>query len=105
MEALQNACKHAGPTARVSIDVHEDEGALVFEVTDDGAGFEPDDQARGSGFVNMGDRLGTLGGSLRVESAPGRGTTITGSVPVQSGQNRQVVVAVSPADVSSVGPG
>ena len=74
VEALQNACKHAGSTASVTIGIHEDESALVFEVTDDGAGFDPDGQAEGAGFVNMRDRLGTLGGSMRVESSPGHGT-------------------------------
>ncbi len=81
MEALQNACKHAGESVSVSIAVHQDADALVFEVADDGSGFDPDAQAPGAGFVNMGDRLGTLGGSLRVESAPGRGTKVTGTLP------------------------
>jgi signal transduction histidine kinase len=36
----------------------------------------------GAGFANMHDRLGALGGTLRVESAPGRGTRVTGVVPV-----------------------
>ena len=37
----------------------------------------------GAGFTNMLDRLGALGGSLRVESATGRGTRVIGSVPAQ----------------------
>ncbi len=96
-EALQNACEHAGQAASVTIDVHQDEDALVFEVSDDGAGFDPDAQEHGAGFVNMGDRLGTLGGSMRVESTPGRGTKVTGTVPVPSGHDRQLTGAVSPA--------
>ncbi|MFI5054308.1 MAG: histidine kinase, partial [Acidimicrobiia bacterium] len=39
LEALQNAAKHAGPGAQAMITVREDEGALLFEVSDDGAGF------------------------------------------------------------------
>jgi len=39
----------------------------------------------GAGFVNMADRLGALGGSLRVESAPRQGTTVSGAVPAGTG--------------------
>ena len=42
LEALQNAAKHAGEGAQAMITVREDEGALVFEVADDGAGFDMD---------------------------------------------------------------
>jgi signal transduction histidine kinase len=38
----------------------------------------------GAGFLNMADRLGALGGSLRVESAPWRGTTVSGTIPVSA---------------------
>jgi signal transduction histidine kinase len=37
----------------------------------------------GAGFTNMLDRLGALGGSLRVESAEGKGTRVVGLVPAQ----------------------
>ena len=39
---------------------------------------------RGEFFTNMLDRLGALGGTLRVDSAPGQGTRVTGSVPVRT---------------------
>ena len=39
----------------------------------------------GHGFVNMADRLGAFGGTLAVRSAPGAGTTITGSLPLPAG--------------------
>jgi len=82
LEALQNASKHAGEGATVTIRVREHAGGLEFEVVDDGAGFDADGQGLGAGFVNMSDRLGAIGGSLKVDSAPGRGTTIRGSVPL-----------------------
>ena len=44
----------------------------------------PSDTIRGHGFVNMADRLGAIGGTLCVESAPGRGTTIRGEIPLGS---------------------
>ena len=47
-----------------------------------GPGFDVRLARRGHGYVNMSDRLGAIGGSVRWESAPGKGTTITGSVPI-----------------------
>ena len=83
LEALQNAGKHAGEDAEITVRVEETHRRLVFEVTDDGAGFEPDALgARGHGFVNMTDRLGTVGGRLVVTSSPGQGTTIRGEIPL-----------------------
>jgi signal transduction histidine kinase len=82
LEALQNAGKHA-PDAHVDIRVWVDAGGLLFEVKDDGPGFDIRLAKRGHGFVNMSDRLGAIGGSVRWESQPGAGTTISGSVPIQ----------------------
>ena len=82
LEAMQNACKHAGERATIRLRVREDAGTLTFEVTDDGAGFDAAGRGLGAGFLNMADRLGAFGGRLRVDSAPGRGTRVTGTVPV-----------------------
>ena len=83
LEALQNAGKHAGEDATITVTLREDEGAVLFEVRDDGAGFPMASGAqRGHGFVNMADRVGAFGGTVRVESAPGAGTTISGRVPL-----------------------
>ncbi|HEY8081665.1 MAG TPA: histidine kinase [Acidimicrobiales bacterium] len=81
LEALQNASKHAAD-AHVVVRVWEESGGLLFEVADDGPGFDVQLAKRGQGFVNMMDRLGAIGGSVRWESRPGDGTTIRGSVPL-----------------------
>jgi signal transduction histidine kinase len=81
LEALQNAGKHAGDAATATVRVVADEGALVFAVEDTGAGFDLATGVRGHGFVNMADRLGAIGGSVEVWSAPGQGTRITGRIP------------------------
>jgi signal transduction histidine kinase len=81
MEALQNVGKHAGAGARATVRVWEDHDGLLFEVTDDGAGFEAGAQPRGSGLENMSDRLGALGGRLSLASSPG-GTRVAGAVPL-----------------------
>jgi signal transduction histidine kinase len=82
LEALQNAAKHAGDGARVTVRLHEEEGGLVFEVADDGKGFDLREGGGGAGFTNMKDRLGAIGGSVRVESSPGGGTKLSGAVPL-----------------------
>ncbi|HVF08577.1 MAG TPA: histidine kinase, partial [Actinomycetota bacterium] len=80
LEALQNAGKYAGDGASITVEVREEAGSLVFVVADDGDGFDVQGRGTGAGFTNMLDRLGALGGTLRVESAPGRGTKVTGVV-------------------------
>jgi signal transduction histidine kinase len=80
LEAIQNATKHGGPNPRITVTLVQDGDQVHFEVEDDGAGFEPE-RVKGAGLQNMQDRLGALGGSLTVRSAPGQGTVIAGSVP------------------------
>jgi signal transduction histidine kinase len=81
LEALQNVAKYAGATS-VSVRLSASNGQLAFSVTDDGVGFDPEATSRGAGLTNMTDRLAALGGVVEVESEPGRGTTVTGTVPV-----------------------
>jgi signal transduction histidine kinase len=82
LEALQNAGKHAGADAQATITVREEAGALLFEVADDGAGFDAAGALGGHGFVNMADRVGAIGGTVTVESAPGAGTVVAGRIPL-----------------------
>jgi signal transduction histidine kinase len=85
LEALQNAAKHAGDGAEATVRVWETDTVLGFEVTDNGSGFDPAGARRdGHGFVNMTDRLGAFGGTIDVSSAPGQGTTITGTIPLHA---------------------
>jgi signal transduction histidine kinase len=81
LEALQNAAKHASG-AHVDVRVWEESGGLIFSVTDDGPGFDTEVAQRGHGFVNMADRLGAIGGSVRWESGPGEGARVRGSLPL-----------------------
>jgi signal transduction histidine kinase len=82
MEAVQNVGKHAGTGARATVRIWEDQEGLLFEVTDNGAGFDSPADGRGSGLTNMSDRLGALGGRLSIASSPAGGTRITGAVPL-----------------------
>lgn len=84
-EALQNAAKHAGPEASVTVTIAEREpGWLRFEVEDDGCGFDSDTARRGAGFVSMRDRVGALGGDVDVVSTPEKGTRVRGVVRTAS---------------------
>jgi signal transduction histidine kinase len=83
LEALQNVSKYAdADTARVRL-AHE-AGRLIFEVTDDGAGFDSSTLSLGTGLQGIVDRLDTVGGSFTVVSEPGTGTTVTGTIPTTS---------------------
>ena len=80
LEALQNVAKYAAATraeVRLAASGHD----LRFEVSDDGAGFDPGSTAYGTGLQGMADRLHAHGGSLTVRSSPGAGTTILGRLP------------------------
>jgi signal transduction histidine kinase len=79
VEALQNAARHA-PGSAIQVSLAEDEGQVVFSVTDDGPGFVPATPPAGTGLRNMGDRLAALGGSCQIDSSPGVGTTIAGRI-------------------------
>lgn len=81
LEALQNSAKHA-PGATAKVRVWCDSATLFFRVVDDGPGFDPGTTPRGHGLVNMADRLGAIGGSVRWSSSPGEGVEVSGEVPL-----------------------
>jgi len=90
LEALQNAAKYAGEAATARVHVWVEDGQLKFEVEDDGSGFVSGDggEAEGAGLTNMRDRVGAVGGRLSIDSAPGRGTPVRGSLPVDAPGDR-----------------
>ena len=79
LEALTNVAKYAGAT-RATVRLSNGIGQLRFEVTDDGRGFDTTSTGYGTGLQGMADRIAAVGGELEVRSAPGAGTTITGTV-------------------------
>jgi signal transduction histidine kinase len=83
-EALANITKHAA-AAHVAVAVTVGDGRVRVEIADDGVGGA--DPAHGSGLRGLADRVETLGGTLRVESVPGRGTRLAAEIPL-GGQAR-----------------
>ncbi|MEU2380478.1 GAF domain-containing sensor histidine kinase [Streptomyces misionensis] len=82
-EALHNALRHAR-AEHVDVSVERCGGGAVLRVADDGDGFDPAAVGRAGrhlGLVSMRDRASGVGGTLTVESAPGKGTTIEMEVP------------------------
>jgi signal transduction histidine kinase len=79
LEALNNVAKYAA-ASHVDVRLWWQEGEVVFEVSDDGVGFDPAAMGYGTGIRGMADRLEALGGTLEVQSAPRVGTRILGRV-------------------------
>lgn len=81
-EAVTNAVKHAQPSAvRISLGIEG--GTLVLEVADDGCGLAPGaSDPTGNGLKNMRERMLAIGGTLVVDSAPGRGARVVFRTPL-----------------------
>lgn len=82
-EALHNALRHSG-AEHVAVTLERSGRGAVLRITDDGTGFEPQSIRRAGrhlGLVSMRDRTNGVGGTLTVQSAPGKGTTIEMEVP------------------------
>jgi signal transduction histidine kinase len=77
LEGLQNAIKHAGDGATVTIGLSGHNG-LSFDIRDDGAGCSPHQIADGHGLRNMRARLASIGGTLTVHAEPGGGVHLHG---------------------------
>jgi signal transduction histidine kinase len=81
-EALHNALRHSG-AGTVTVALSGTARRVVLEVADDGAGFDPAAATgRGRGLASMRQRAAAVGGTVRVTSAPGRGTAVRLTVPL-----------------------
>jgi signal transduction histidine kinase len=103
LEAVNNAAKHAGEGATVTVTVSMEGDWLTFSVADDGAGFDVRRATTGQGFDNMRDRVGAYGGELAVESSPGHGSCIRGRIPLPTSADPDPPERSESADVASLG--
>jgi len=76
-ESLTNVARHA-KASRVEIQVARADGRITLSVTDNGVGFDPDDDAqpKSYGLVGMRERAYLLGGTASIQSSPGKGTAV-----------------------------
>ena len=83
VEAVSNAVRHGHPS-RVQVHLAGDGDTLHATILDDGIGFDPQHRRTGTrtlGITSMRERAEALGGRFRVQSSPGRGTTVRVEVP------------------------
>ena len=85
-EALANTARHA-KAERVSVEARIEENLFTCVVTDNGSGFDPEAAMvvrsdGGQGLLGLRDRAATLSGHLEVASQPGKGSTITLTLPI-----------------------
>jgi signal transduction histidine kinase len=81
LELIQNAAKHAGPGASITVQLTREGHELAFSVHDTGRGFDHQATAKGAGLTGIQDRIDTVGGRIEISGGPGCGTTATGVVP------------------------
>jgi PAS domain S-box-containing protein len=87
-EAVTNIAKHAGAQC-ASVTLTQREGRLVLLVEDDGCGFDVAKTRRSArrvdhlGLVGMEERAALVGGTVQVESAAGKGTTVVAEIPLE----------------------
>ncbi|MBS2962067.1 HAMP domain-containing protein [Actinocrinis puniceicyclus] len=80
-EACVNAVRH-GKARHLTVSLARQDGHVELAVRDTGTGFEPTAPHAGSGLAHIRDRAGELGGTVDIDSAPGRGAALTVRVPV-----------------------
>lgn len=75
-EAMANVARHSGAST-VRLELRTEDRAVFLSIVDDGIGFDPDRPGHGVGLASMRERAEALGGELTLDSAPGRGASIT----------------------------
>src|SRR5215467_3264076 len=79
-EACTNAVRH-GNARRLAVSMTRQDGQIELAVRDTGTGFDPAAPHAGSGLAHIRDRVAELGGTMDIDSGPGRGAALTVRVP------------------------
>jgi signal transduction histidine kinase len=83
-EAIQNATKHAGRGAEVTVKLRRRARTIELTITDTGIGMSTETASDGTGIVRMRDRIEAVDGQFRLVSHPGLGTLIHATIPHQA---------------------
>ena len=99
-EALTNVAKHARATA-CRVYLQRLPNTVLITIEDDGAGFDPAEMqgrsgTRGLGLVGIRERVAQLRGTLRLETAPGKGTRLTVELPARTRESAEAGKALEP---------
>ncbi|MBI3650232.1 MAG: PAS domain S-box protein [Acidobacteria bacterium] len=89
-EALNNVYKHAN-ASRVDIILEHRNPSVILVIEDNGKGFDTSEKLNlesGIGLLSMRERAALVGGTLEIESTPGKGTTVFARIPVQSAKRK-----------------
>ncbi|MGU7774426.1 MASE4 domain-containing protein [Burkholderia sp. MR1-5-21] len=83
-EALANVARHAA-ASQVMVDLACTDDEIALAIRDDGTGFDPGDPRKPASFglVGLRERAYLVGGTLRIDTAPGKGTTVDVRIPLQ----------------------
>ena len=81
-EALANVARHS-KAKRVDVSLVYNVDSLQVLVADDGCGFDMNQRAKGMGFRSMRERIGSIRGTIQIQSAPGQGTRMIAQLPIK----------------------
>jgi PAS domain S-box-containing protein len=97
-ELLFNSVKHSGKK-NASVSLFEDENTLTLCVCDEGTGYNPElldpDKRFGLGLISLQERTRALGGEMKIESAPGEGSKISLSIPLNLSESQDSAIFIS----------
>jgi len=82
-EALANVARHS-QARQVDISLIYQDDSIQLSLSDDGQGFDINTQSHGMGLRSIRERVGSVRGTLQIQSAPGRGTRLIVQVPAKS---------------------
>jgi signal transduction histidine kinase len=82
-ELVNNALKYAG-AAQIWVQIVQEPNRIAFTVQDDGCGFDPSTETKGTGLQNIRNRIASFGGTIQIDSKPGEGTEVNGELRVMS---------------------
>lgn len=109
-EALTNVAKHArASTCRVYL--QRLPHTLLVTIDDDGVGFNASDaqhasgRSRGLGLIGIRERAARLRGTVRLETAPGKGTRLTVELPARTRANEDEGAPIDASSLTSLAPG